>query len=96
MNSTYVSIIDAITDLKKRGYNIDYNIELTRTDADMSAEGYLIVEAHRFEGQTSSDDEAVIYAIEAPDGSKGFLANGYGISSDPRSDEFIKKMKTAY
>jgi hypothetical protein len=86
--------------MRRRGFAIDYNIELANANNQSSekfdAGGFKILEVHRFEGQTSSDDESVAYGIQAPNGDKGFLVNGYGISSDPRTDEFLKKMTTSY
>jgi hypothetical protein len=56
----------------------------------------VIVEVHRFEGETSSDDEAVVYGIETAKGNKGVLVNGYGISSEPLPNEFIRRIRVRH
>lgn len=82
---SYETITDAINDLKTRGYMIDFNRGLKAVNSHessfaLSPGKFGIIVAYRFEGDTDPDDEAVVYAIEARDGYKGVLINGYGIS----------------
>ncbi len=88
---------EAIADLKRRGYAIDFN---RRTDGmdrnvpgvNLDPEIFTITQVYRFDGATDPDDEAVLYVIESDAGDKGMLVNGYGISSDPSIDELVKKL----
>lgn len=91
METSYSTITEALDDMKRRDFTIDFNIELNKGNWD--PRHLIIVEVHRFEGETSSDDEAVVYGIETFKGNKGVLVNGYGISSDPLPDEFIRKIR---
>jgi hypothetical protein len=94
----YKTVSEAVDDPKKRGYTIDFNIGFDGVQSHRSAfslvpDKFLITEVYRFEGETSPDDEAVVYAIESKDGYKGILVNGYGIASDPVSEEMIKNLR---
>jgi hypothetical protein len=42
---------------------------------------------------TDPANEAILYAISSLKGKKGILINGYGIYSDPITDEMIAKLK---
>jgi hypothetical protein len=93
----YKTVSEAIDDLKKRGYTIDFNVGFDGVQSHQSAislapDKFMITEVYRFEGETNPDDEAVVYAIESKDGHKGILVNGYGISSDPVNEQMIKKL----
>ena len=90
MEKSYATVSEALADMKLRGFIIDFNVELK---GNWNPHNLLIVEVHRFEGETSSDDEAVVYGIETAKGNKGVLVNGYGISSDPVPDEFIRRVR---
>lgn len=94
---TYQTVSEAISDLKKRGYTIDFNlgfdgIQSHGVPVSLARNKFEITEVHRFEGATDPNDEAVIYAIESHDGHKGILLNGYGISADPINDEMVKEL----
>lgn len=93
----YKTVSEAIDDLKKRGYTIDFNVgfdgvQSHRSAISLAPDKFMITEVYRFEGETNPDDEAVVYAIESKDGHKGILVNGYGISSDPVNEQMIKKL----
>jgi len=94
---TYITITDALADLKKRGYTIDFNLTLvgkpnSNSHVALPGDRFEIAEVYRFEGETNPDDEAVIYAIESINGIKGILINGYGVSTEPAVDEFIARL----
>jgi hypothetical protein len=93
----YTTVTEAINDLKKRGYTRDFNLSLSdpgegKNSITSSLDRFEITEVYRFEGGTDPDDEAVVYAIESQNGIKGILVNGYGISTDSRSDEMIRTL----
>ncbi len=92
---TYDTVSGAVSGLKKRGFDIDFNLEencLICQHGKLNADDFEIVEVHRFEGDSDPSDEAVVYAIESKDGMKGVLVNGYGISADTLSSEMAKKL----
>ena len=94
---SFDTLTEAIQDLKKRGFNRDFNlrdtyIECATTGMQLSPDEFEIAEVHRFEGETDPGDEAVLYAIESKDGIKGVLVNAYGPYSNPIPDKLIAKL----
>ena len=93
----YKTISEAVDDLRKRGYTIDFNlgfngVQSHKSSVALAPDKFAITEVYRFEGETDPDDEAVVYAIESRDGHKGVLVNGYGISADPVNDEMVRML----
>ena len=94
---SYDTLTEAITDLKARGFNLDFNlretqIECTSIGRKLSPNEFEITEVYRFEGDTDPGDELVLYAIESKDGLKGTLMNAYGVYSNTISNELIGKL----
>lgn len=95
----YESLVDALSDLQKRGYDADFGIDtvcLYCADLDLrlNPEEFNVDEVYRFEGDSSPDDNAVLYAISSSTGVKGTLVDSYGAYSDNMSFEMAKKLKT--
>lgn len=92
---SYETVSEALTDLKKRGFNLDFNLEdnciICNTDK-YGVNEFEITEVYRFEGNTDPADEAIVYGIESVNGSKGVLVNGYGISAERMGSEMVKKL----
>jgi len=91
----YDTVTDAVNGLRKRGFTLDFNLSensLSCMDERFGPEDFEITEVYRFEGNSDSADEAVVYGIESNKGHKGILVNGYGPSSDPMSSEMAKKL----
>ena len=82
----YDSLIDALSDLKKRGYEEDFETETTClycSDLDMrlNPEAFHVDEVYRFEGDSNPDDNSIVYAISSTTGVKGTLVDAYGAYS---------------
>lgn len=96
---TYDTLVDALNDLKKRGYTTDFNLAFDQlkcisTGACLAPSQFEITDFYRFEGMTNPDDSSIVYAIEAIDGGmKGTLVSAYGVYSDPVSDDMLQKLK---
>lgn len=92
-------MVDALADLRKRGFTTDFNIafdniECWHTGVCLSPSQFEIVEHYRFEGETNPSDSSVLYVVQAIDGSlKGTLISAYGVYSEPVSDDMIQKLK---
>lgn len=94
---TFATLVDAINDLKKRGYTRDFNmradcLECSQYGNQLSPEDFEIAETYRFDGNTDVDDEVILYAIESKDGLKGTLVNAYGIYADSTTAKMIAKL----
>ncbi|MEO8794300.1 MAG: phosphoribosylpyrophosphate synthetase [Daejeonella sp.] len=91
----YQNLLEAINDLRNRGYNYDYDyadsqlycktISMRFNPLDLR-----ITEYYRFEGMTSPDDNSVLYAIESNDGHRGVLIDAYGAYADEYKSAFLK------
>ena len=98
---TYETLSEALTDLQIRGFVYDFNLSPDTLDSDdedihLKPEEFTVVEVHRFEGSSSTDDEAVIYAIESKNGLKGILIDAYGAYAENVNPEMLKKLHTEY
>jgi len=91
----YDTVSEAVSGLKKRNFNVDFNLEencLVCHGDKFDVNDFEIVEVYRFEGNSDPSDEAVVYAIESVNGMKGILVSGYGISAEGMSAEMAKKL----
>lgn len=94
----YNTMSEALDDLTKRGYTLDFNlrekcIECQDLNAEYQPDEFQVEEVYRFEGMTNPDDSSVLYAIASKDGKKGTLVDAYGAYADPLSSEMIEKLK---
>ncbi|GAB3952158.1 hypothetical protein GCM10028805_33600 [Spirosoma harenae] len=95
---SYDTLTEALDDLRQQGYIKDYNLKsdslYCQTDSiELQPDDFDIVGVYRFEGMTDPDDEAVLYTVEAKDGSKGTIVDAYGAYSDAISPEMAEKLK---
>lgn len=92
---SYDTVSEAVNGLKKRGFDLDFNLEencLVCHGDKFNVNDFEISEVYRFEGNTDPSDEAVVYAIQSVNGVRGVLVNGYGISAETMSSEMAKKL----
>lgn len=86
--------------LGEKGYGLEFIITGDEARLGESAHTYqpsrlTIIKVYRFEGESDPADMAVIYAIRADDGQKGYILNAYGTYSDqdnPYYDDFIRRV----
>ena len=95
---TYDTVVDAINDLKKRGYTIDFNIAFDKLICSekkhiLDPSDFEITETYRFEGNTDPGDEDVVYAVEAKEGKlKGIITSAFGMYAETASTDMLKKL----
>lgn len=104
---SYDTASQAISDLVKRGYNADFNIDginsiiraehpVSKASISLSPDEFKIDEVYRFEGNTDPGDEMVVYAISSKKhGVKGTLVNAFGPYSDSSASAVIKRLKVS-
>ncbi|UJH91278.1 phosphoribosylpyrophosphate synthetase [Antarcticibacterium sp. 1MA-6-2] len=94
----YGTLSQAINKLKlEEGYEYDFNllddqIEIKSEKETFSVEEFNVDKVLRFEGPSSPDDNAILYAISTEGGKKGVLVDGYGISSGQVSKKMLDKL----
>jgi len=94
----YASEIDAIRDLRRRGYSADLEFRDGALHEIVSGRRFrpdelAIVEHHRFEGASDPEDMSVVYAIESDDGVHGIVMDAFGAYANPRIADFLEKVK---
>lgn len=101
MKQHYDTLLDAVNDLKKRGFTYDFMAQkdklfCSKKQCDFNPEEFEIVEFYRFEGISDPEDNSIIYAISSDKNNiKGTLVNAFGAYSDTKASELIAKMKIA-
>ncbi|MFD2571438.1 phosphoribosylpyrophosphate synthetase [Spirosoma soli] len=94
---TYDTVTEALEDLRKQGFTLDYNLKDNHLKCQQNAielhpADFDIVDVYRFEGMTDPGDETVIYAIDAKNGQHGTLVDAYGPYSEAVSPEMAEKL----
>ncbi len=100
-NYSYDTVSEAINDLIKRGYTIDFSIHpeqdclvCSATTDPLSPEEFEIDETYRFEGITDPGDEMIVFAISSKKHNlKGIVVNAYGVYSDSRISKIVERLK---
>ena len=97
----YDTLVEAINDLRDRGFDHDFNLEKDRIYCKQLKMYYRpkefnIVEVHRFEGMSNPDDNSVLYAVETSNHDKGLLVDAYGAYAESVSEDLLAKLKAAY
>ena len=96
----YVSMVDALNDLKSRGYTLDFNLAkdaLYSSDKTITLhpDDFEIAELYRFEGPSDPADNSIVYAIKSDKlNIKGTFVDAYGVYSDDISEDLLRKLNT--
>lgn len=97
---SYDTVTEAMADLKKLGYIIDFSILTDKeciychqTSIELSPKDFEIDQFYRFEGDSDPGDEMIIYAISSNDNNlKGIVVSAFGIYADNASSAIVKKL----
>lgn len=92
------SLVTVLASVEKMGFTTQFEVKSMRlhslkTNYSYAPDQVKISHFFRFEGESSSDDSAIMYAIETNDGEKGTLVDGYGTTADPETANFIRNVK---
>ena len=92
-------MVKVLADLNQSGYTTQFKacekgLTSLETQKCYKPKEVEVKHFYRFEGESSSDDNSIIYAIETKNGEKGTLIDSYGAYSDPLVEDFIKKVKS--
>ncbi len=94
----FSNLVEPLNDLKSRGYKNDFNLkphclECTTLQLQLHPEKFEVKEIYRFEGDSTPDDNSILYAIESKDGIKGVLVDAYGAYAEAISPEMAMKLR---
>ena len=92
------SMTECVEKMSSKGYSnnfraTDEGLVCNETEELFKPEQVKIPNFFRFEGMSDPNDNSILYAIETDNGLKGTLVDGYGASSNPDVDEFIKAVE---
>ncbi|RCH53990.1 cupin domain-containing protein [Mucilaginibacter hurinus] len=94
------TVTEVLAYLKENGYTVDFNLKENclvchGNTLEIRPEDFVVDKSYRFEGPSDPGDSAVVYAISSRKHDlKGVLVNGYGISSDPLTDQMVSALAT--
>ena len=96
-DNAYDSLSHAINALTVKGFTHSFEVteggrECTSLGKHYGPDELTIVGKHRFEGPSATDDNSVLYALEAKDGTKGLIVDAYGVYADPDKSKFLKNI----
>ncbi|RYY69446.1 MAG: phosphoribosylpyrophosphate synthetase [Chitinophagaceae bacterium] len=95
----YTTLVETINLLRKEGYVEDFNLqqsclECRSGEFKVFTDEFKVDKFFRFEGESNPSDAAILYAISSDIHQlKGVLVNGYGIYSEPITDEMLQKLE---
>ncbi len=98
-NKDYESMVDALNDLKSKGYTKDFNLEedgigCKTEKLRIHPEDFQVDEFYRFEGMTNPSDSSVVYAISSTKHNvKGILVDAYGMYSTSVNRAMANKLR---
>ncbi|RZJ31884.1 MAG: hypothetical protein EOO48_00645 [Flavobacterium sp.] len=92
------TLVSVMSKLEAAGYVSQFRVVDDSLQSLLSGESFTPAEItvehfYRFEGESSQDDEAILYAISANAGEKGTLVDGYGASNDSGVTVFMQKVQ---
>ena len=93
------TLSEAIALLQSDGYSEDFNlqtncVECKNLDLKIHPADFAIDKFYRFEGDSSAEDEEIVYAISSTKHNlKGILVSAFGKDADEMSTEIMEKLK---
>ena len=92
-------MVDILRKLHEDGYTVQFKADETGITSNVSDKHFKPGKVHirhfyRFEGESSSDDSSIVYAIETHTGEKGTLIDSYGAYSDAHIAKFIQEVES--
>jgi hypothetical protein len=97
-NKVYQTVAEALRDLEQRGFTANFELigktfRAVESGKTFKPDDLTIVEHHRFEGSSDPEELAVVYAIQAEDGTSGILVDAYGVYANPDLSAFLKDVR---
>ena len=96
MKDSYTTLSEAIADLQRHGYTVDFNLKeegLLKDSPDIiNTDNLDVVKFYRFEGESNPADNTILYVVETLDGRKGIFLDAYGADTSNLAPEVVKKI----
>lgn len=98
VNNNYETMVEAIEDLKTRGYSHNFNVDrdgvLKEGDSSTTflPSSVELHELHRFEGATNPSDMSILYAVKTDTGEKGTVVDAFGVDGSEIVSKFMNRV----
>ncbi|WP_309613540.1 hypothetical protein [Flavobacterium sp.] len=86
----YASVLKALEELKAMDFVVDFNLQ--EETIMNNPENYQILHIYRYEGDTSPDEEAVVYGIKSNTGEKGVFVAGFSANSESHAAQVLLEL----
>ncbi len=86
----YNTVSEALAELKEKGFTYDFN--LNEKDITTNPHNYEVEHVYRYEGDSSPDDEAVVYGIKSSSDQKGVFVAGFSANSDSDAARVLERL----
>ena len=83
----YASVLKALEELKAMDFVVDFNLQEAAIMSNPT--NYKILHVYRYEGDTSPDEEAVVYGIKSNSGEKGVFVAGFSANSESEAAQVL-------
>ena len=95
---SYKSLAEALDDLRKRGYEVDFETQsnclyCSELDLRLNEEEFHIDEVYHFEGNSNPIDSSVVYAFTSPTGIRGTIVDRLAAPAEDFSFEMARKLQ---
>ncbi len=92
------TMIQAISDMKYRGYKCTFDFENDKMRCLQNEKVYTanemnIEEQYRFEGMSNPADSSIVFAVRCDDGVKGTIVSAYGHYADTKLIQFMNELE---
>jgi hypothetical protein len=90
----YMTVAEAVRELELRGFTANFELigktfRAVESGKTFNPDDLTIVEHHRFEGASDPEEMAVVYAIQARNGTRGILVDAYGVYANSDLSTFL-------
>lgn len=94
----YDTLVQAINDLKYKGYDSTFNFEdgkmrCLQNEKKYTADDMSIDEQYRFEGMSNPGDSSIVFGVRCTDGIKGTIVSAYGPYADIKLIQFMNELE---
>lgn len=91
------SLVTVLASIEKLGFTSQFEVNgkimvSLKTDNHFMPDQIKVDHFYRFEGESNPGDSSIMYAIETHDKEKGTLIDGYGVTSDQATADFMRKV----
>ena len=92
------TMTSCITMLQSEGYSENFIMSGVGLEAPSNKKLYVPEEVkinsfYRFEGESDPADNAIVYAVETKDGTKGIVIDSYGATASQKISKFIAEVE---